>query len=60
MDVPEITGETLGKLFIAGKETKDPSKRPVLILGAGASIPSLPSAYDLKVEIASNAVKRIV
>lgn len=58
MDVPEITGKALGKLFINGKQNKDPSKRPVLILGAGASIPSLPSAYDLKVEIASNAVKR--
>ena len=56
MDVPELFSEELAQLFING--ANDPSKRPVLILGAGASIPSLPSAYNLKVEIGSNAVKQ--
>ncbi len=56
MDVPEIPSHQLAACFING--LKDPSKKPVLILGAGASVPSLPSAYNLKVEIASNAVKQ--
>jgi hypothetical protein len=56
MDVPELSPRQLAKLFIDG--AKDSSKRPVLILGAGASIPSLPSAYDLKVQIGSNAVRQ--
>ena len=56
MDVPELLPQELAQLFIQG--AKDPSKKPVLILGAGASIPNLPSAYDLKVKIGSNAVKR--
>ncbi len=56
MDVPELLPQELAKLLIGG--SKDPSKRPVLILGAGASIPSLPSAYNLKVQIGSNAVKQ--
>ena len=56
MDVPELYSHDLAKLFISG--SNDPSKRPILILGAGASIPSLPSAYNLKVQICSNAVKQ--
>jgi hypothetical protein len=56
MDVPELYSHDLAKLFISG--SNEPSKRPILILGAGASIPSLPSAYNLKVQICSNAVKQ--
>ena len=56
MDVPELSPRQLAKLFIDG--AKDSSKKPILILGAGASIPSLPSAYDLKVQIGSNAVRQ--
>ncbi len=54
MDFPTLAAEDLATIFING--VHDPSKRPVLILGAGASIPSLPSAYNLKVEIATNAI----
>ena len=56
MDFTELTSKELATIFING--IKDPSKRPILILGAGASIPSLPSAYNLKVEIATNAILR--
>lgn len=56
MDFPELSPDELAEIFITGRQ--DPEKRPVLILGAGASIPSLPSAYNLKVDIAVNAIKR--
>ena len=56
MGFPELSAEKLASLFICGM--KNPSQRPVLLLGAGASIPSLPSAYNLKVDIATNALKQ--
>jgi len=40
--VPELFPYEIAKLFIEG--LNDAAKRPVLILGAGSSIPSLPSA----------------
>jgi len=42
MNVPELFPYEIAKLFIEG--LNDAAKRPVLILGAGSSIPSLPSA----------------
>ncbi len=56
MDFPQLSAKNLASLFIHG--FKNPDQRPVLILGAGASIPSLPSAYNLKVDIATNALKQ--
>lgn len=56
MDVQELSSEILAHLLLDG--IKDLSKKPVLLLGAGASIPSLPSAFDLKVQIASSALKQ--
>lgn len=56
MDFPRLSAKSLATLFIHG--LKNPDQRPVLILGAGASIPSLPSAYNLKVDIATNALKQ--